>query len=69
MLKFFCNFIYPVLRDGALSTHINNDYDHFSRYNSYYHNDKLGGIGEKILLQRYGYLKYPKFKISDKQDL
>ena len=36
------NSIYPLPRDGVLSTHINSDHDHVSTYKSYYQKDKLG---------------------------
>ena len=39
--------IYPLPRDGALSAHINDDYNHISRYKSY-QKYKLGWIGEKF---------------------
>ena len=45
--------IYPLTRDGALSAHINSDHDHVYRYKSYYQKNKVGWIGEKILLLRH----------------
>ena len=47
------NSVYQLARDGSVSAHINGDDDHVSSYKSYYQNDKLGWIGEKILLQSY----------------
>ena len=36
------NSIYPLPRDGALSAHINGDYDRVSRYKSHHQKDKMG---------------------------
>ena len=36
------NPMYPLLRGGAFSTHINGDHDHVSRYKSYCQKDKMG---------------------------
>ena len=47
------NSIYPLHRDGALSAYINGDHEHVFRYKSYCQRDKVGWIGEKILLRRY----------------
>ena len=63
------NSIYPVSCDGALSAHINDNHDHVFRYKSYYENDKLGCIGEKILLQHQAWPKPPRFSNCAKQDL
>ena len=61
--------IYPLPRDGAFSTRLNDDHDHVSSYKSYYQKDKLGWIGGKILLQCYVWPKYPRFSNWSKQDL
>ena len=63
------NSLYPLPSDEALSTHMNGEHDHVSRYKSYYQKNKLGLIGEKILLRRHAQPIHPRFSNCAKQDL
>ena len=63
------NSMYPLPHDWARSAHINGNHDRVSSNKSDCQKDKLGWMGEKILLRCHAYHKHRRFNISAKQKI